>query len=450
MITNSTEQYMKKLLVAVLIVCSCGGSQVAEEAVPTTLSTTTTSSTTTTTTPEEPEFITGSDLIIGDCFDLLEEGNLYYFLNDQEFVKLPCNVEHSFEIITSINYQSTDETEFNNDGIPNLEIYDKCVDSYFDTYGREIGGTSTFISWLGEVSDFTVDKEYKCLVGVFDYVNGPTYLTITYENYLYQKKSTLIQKNLYSLGEGDCFWNRSYDVEFTYYQTVDVTSCSDVHSQEVIKIHKYPEDLTAKDEIEIWSFKVCESLEANYKVLTYLLDEYEDLDLHIDYVFDDIAFELGDQNEVYCVAQLKYGETMWHKNDSLVSNFKTSIKDFENPFEDGSTVRLSCPTEEEFLGKETTSSHIISLEIENRPIQSIELIYNENEVQYTADLTSGHQINDFLNLSYSVSLYDSLFIFILSNRNIENLESFFEGTFIKTLKLKVIDNLGEIYENNCS
>ena len=50
--------------------------------------------------------------------------NLYYFSNDQELVKLSCYVEHSFEIITSIKYQSTDETEFNNDGIPNLEIYD--------------------------------------------------------------------------------------------------------------------------------------------------------------------------------------------------------------------------------------------------------------------------------------------------------------------------------------
>ena len=441
---------MKKFLIVILIFSACSGTEVVEEPITTTISSTTTTTTTITTIPEKSEFVTGSDLVIGDCFDLLEEGNLYYFSNDQELVKLPCNVEHSFEIITSINYQSTDETEFNNDGIPNLEIYDKCVDSYFDTFGREIGGTSTFISWLGDVSDFTIDKEYKCLVGVFDYVNGPTYLTITYENYLYQKKNTLIQKNLYNLSEGDCFWNRSYDVEFTYYQTVDVTSCSDVHSHEVIKIHKYPEDLTEEGEIEIWSFKVCESLEANYKVLTYLFDEYEDLDLHIDYVFDDIAFELGDQNEVYCVSQLKYGEIMWHKDDSLVSKFKTAIRDFENPFEDGSTIRLSCPSEEEFLSNETTNSHIISLEIENRPIQSIELIYTENEVQYTADLTSGYKINDFLNLSYGVSLYDSSFIFVLSDRNIEDLESFYKGTYIKTLKLKVIDNLGDIYENNCS
>ena len=147
---------MKKFLVLILIFSACGGTEVIEEPVTTTISSTTTTTTTTTTIPEKSEFVTGSDLVIGDCFDLLEEGNLYYFSNDQELVKLPCNVEHSFEIITSINYQSTEETEFNNDGIPNLEIYDKCVDSYFDTFGREIGGTSTFISWLGEVSDFTV------------------------------------------------------------------------------------------------------------------------------------------------------------------------------------------------------------------------------------------------------------------------------------------------------
>jgi len=429
-----------------LILSACSGSEIAEEPVTTTASTTTT---TTTTIPEESEFVSGSDLVIGDCFDLLEEGYLYYFSNDQEFVRLPCNKEHSFEIIMSINYQSTEETEFNGDGHPNLEIYDKCVESYFDNYGREIGGTSTYISWLGDISDFTIEKEYKCIVGVFDYVNGPTYLTITYKNYLKEHQSTLLQKNLYSLSEGDCFWNRSYDVDFTYYQIVDVTSCSDVHSHEIIKIHKYPENLTEESEILLWSFEVCESLEATYKVLTYLIDEYEDFDLHIDYVSDDIAFKLGDQNEVYCIAQLKNGETMWHKDNWFVSQFKTWIVDFENPFEEGSAVGLTCPSEEEFLSDGATNSHLTFLEIENRPIQSVELIYTENEVEYTADLTSGYQINDFLNLSYFASIYDSSFIFILSDRNIEDLKSFYEGKYINNLKLKVVDNLGEIYETGC-
>ena len=438
---------MKKLLTLILIFSACGGTEVIEEPIGTTTSSTITTTTTSTTIFDNFDIVNGSDLVIGDCFDTGSD-NSYYFSNEEEVFKLPCNREHSFEIITSINYQSTEKTEFNDDGVPNLEIYDKCVDSYFDTYGREIGGTSTFISWLGDVSDFTVEKEYKCFVGVFDYVNGPTYLTITYENYLNQKINTLTEKNLYSLSEGDCFWSRSPDVDFIYYQTVDVTSCSDVHSHEVKKIYEYPENLNEESEIEFFSFEVCESLQATYQVLALVLEEYEDLDVYVDYVFDDIAIELGDQNEVYCIAQLDYGETMWHKNNSLFSKFKTMFRDFENTFEDGSTVSLSCPS------VESGNPLLFTLQIENRPIKSIELIYIENEVEYTADFTLGYQINDFINLSYIASAIENYYIIILSRgfnlMAIDSfLESFFEGTFYDTLKLKVVDNLGQTYEESC-
>ena len=40
-----------------------------------------------------------------------------------------------------------EETSFNDDGIPNLEIYTECEDSYEARFGRNIGGTSTYLSW---------------------------------------------------------------------------------------------------------------------------------------------------------------------------------------------------------------------------------------------------------------------------------------------------------------
>ena len=71
------------------------------------------------------EEILASELKIGDCFNGNGAGG-YYLDSAETFEKVPCDYPHEFEIVTSINYLSNTETDFNEEGVPNLEIYTQC------------------------------------------------------------------------------------------------------------------------------------------------------------------------------------------------------------------------------------------------------------------------------------------------------------------------------------
>ena len=110
----------KKVIVFALLLAFCGGEvQVTEEPEikeTTTTSTTTTSTTTTTTIPLVQK-IYASELQVGDCFN--NNGDSGYYLESNALIELvPCDTSHQFEVVSFIKYVASEETSFNDDGIP--------------------------------------------------------------------------------------------------------------------------------------------------------------------------------------------------------------------------------------------------------------------------------------------------------------------------------------------
>ena len=146
-----------------LVACN---ANTESDIIQTTSTSSTTSSTSTSTVPEViSEKLYASDLSVGDCFDYLD-GDGYYFLDDYYVTRVPCDTLHSYEIISKINYSSNDDTIFGEDGVPNLEIYTACEKSYSEIFNRDIGGTSTYITWIGDLENFEEDDDYLSLIHI--------------------------------------------------------------------------------------------------------------------------------------------------------------------------------------------------------------------------------------------------------------------------------------------
>ena len=152
---------MKRIFILVFLVACNANTE--SDIVPTTSTSSTTSSTSTSTVPEViSEKLYASDLNVGDCFDYLD-GEGYYFLDDYYVTRVPCDILHSYEIISIINYSSNDDTIFGEDGVPNLEIYTACENSYSEIFERDIGGTSTYITWIGDLENFEEDDDLSLI-----------------------------------------------------------------------------------------------------------------------------------------------------------------------------------------------------------------------------------------------------------------------------------------------
>ena len=150
---------MKKIILLIFIVACTNNVDSQEETTTTTSSTSTTTSVTSTTLPKIlSEKLYASELTVGDCFDNLD-GDGYYFSADYYVTRVSCNTLHSYEIISTINYSSNVDTIFGEDGVPNLEIYTACENSYSEIFNRDIGGTSTYITWIGDLENFEEDDD---------------------------------------------------------------------------------------------------------------------------------------------------------------------------------------------------------------------------------------------------------------------------------------------------
>ena len=128
---------MKKLIPLILLISFCSvGKQTTNEELKidsTILSTITTATSTTTTVFKVSEKVKGSELAVGDCFNN-NSSDGYYLSEDTIIERVPCDNLHQFEVITTVNYVSNEETEFNNEGVPNLELYDTCEKSYLEKF----------------------------------------------------------------------------------------------------------------------------------------------------------------------------------------------------------------------------------------------------------------------------------------------------------------------------
>ena len=454
---------MKKLIPLILLLsfCSVDSSTSSENSNSTStilITSTTTSTSTTTTIFNTSEKVKGSELLVGDCFNN-NDADGYYLSEETIIERVPCNTLHQFEIISVINYVSNEDTEFNNEGVPNLEIYNNCENSYAQKYGRDIGGTSTYITWIGNIEDFDTEQSYLCFVAIFDLLDGPQEIDIEYEKFLYAKTKNFVSKKLSDVEVGECFWKRRPDVDLYYSTEVDVLPCNEVHSHEVVRKFEFPDDNTVVSETEhyIWAFNACHDFGGIYRTLIFFEDELEDFGVRTYSMFDNAAFQIGDQTQAICISHLHYGfksdNEVWHKQVSLNDLYDYWIKnnelDFQNE-ENVSVVRLSCPSQEEIDEDAYITGFIFTVVTEHRPIQNITFSYIDAENEYFVDFTESYIRNNFETLSVSIIVYDSFYLFIRSERTFEEIMKLSEGVFtVESAKLSVTDAQGEVLESSC-
>ncbi len=450
---------MKKFILLILLIsfCSTDSSQVVDNSIQTstTLSTSSTSTTTNVTSTTLPEILSeklyASDLTIGDCFDYLD-GEGYYFAADYYVTRVPCDTLHSYEIISIINYSSNDDTIFGEDGVPNLEIYTACEKSYSEIFNRDIGGTSTYITWIGDLENFEEDDDYLCLVAVFDTLNGPQPLSTNYQTYFNDKTQNFVSVDVNELVEGDCFWQRRPDVDLYFYTEVDKVPCNEVHSHEVVKIYELPYEIVDEDEMYYWTFKTC----YEYGTLIYPLFYFEDLEndgIRTFALFDEVAFTTGDQTTVSCISYAYDSQDRSraeHKNISFADLFSSLYLEPDGLSVPESGISLSCPYDYELEDDAYMSQYIITLKSLDIPVKKIEIKYVDNDKEFIVDLTDIYAFHGFDKFNTSVAIYESWYFYFLSNRDLEAINNLSDGTdYLESVDLVVTDNEDNIYESSC-
>ena len=452
---------MKRYLILLLLISFCGGSSATitdEVTTPAVALSSSTSTSTTTTIDTVVKEVNASELVTGDCFN--DDGYEGYYLSEDIVVKqVPCDVLHEFEVISSVNYISSEDTEFNDEGVPNLEIYNACENSYSDKYGRDIGGTSTYLTWIGDLQDFNTEKSYLCFVAIFDFIDGPQEIDREYERFLYAKTKNFVSKKLSDVEVGECFWKRRPDVDLFYSTEVDVLPCNEVHSHEIVRKFDFPIDneLVSETDYYLWAFNACYDLNGIYRTLVFYEDELEDFGARTYSMFDDVAFQTGDQTQAICVSHLHYGfqtdSEVWHKQVSFNELYDYWITDNDIDFESAemdSVVRLSCPSREEIDEDAYLAGFLFTVVTEHRPIQNITFSYIDNGIEYFVDFTETYSRNRFDTLSVSIVVYESFYLFMRSERTLFDTLKLDDGEFtIESAILSVTDAQGEILESRC-
>ena len=452
---------MKRYLILLLLISFCGGSSatITDEVTTTVVAPTSSTSTSTSTTiAKVGEEIKASALVTGDCFN--EDGAGGYYLSESSVVeRVPCDALHEFEVISAVNYISDEDTEFNDEGVPNLEIYTACENSYSDIYGRDIGGTSTYLTWIGDLQDFNTEKSYLCFVAIFDFIDGPQELDKEYEKFLYARIKNFVSKKLSDVEVGECFWKRRPDVDLFYSTEVDVLPCNEVHSHEIVGKFDFPDDneLVSEADYYLWAFNACYDLSGIYRTITYYEEGLENFGARTYSMYDDVAFQTGDQTQAICVSHLHYGfETssdVWHKQVSFKELYDFWIVDNEIDFESEenvSVVNLSCPSQEEIDEDAYITGFLFTVVTEHRPIKNITFSYIDNGIEYFVDFTETYKRNNFDTLSVSIIVYESFYLFMRSDRSFEDTMKLEAGEFsVESATLSVTDAQGEILKSTC-
>jgi hypothetical protein len=175
-------------------------------------------------------------------------------------------------------------------------------------------------------------------------------------------------------------------------------------------------------------------------------------------MFDNSAFNVGDQTQAICISHLHYGFApsgrVIDKNMSLTEIYDEWILNNSIDFkEDGneSVVRLSCPTQEEIDQDMYIAGFLFTVVIENRPIQNITFSYVDNEIEYTVDFTDTYKLHGFDNLQVSILVYEAFHLYMLSDRTYEELMKLNSGEdFLESATISVTDQIGNIFEESCS
>ena len=417
---------------------------------------------TTSTTSDIPKTIpvlkdTAADLEIGDCFEF-DNNLLDYFTYEAKIEAKECTKLHSYEIITVINYKSTDETTFNDDQVPNLEIYDSCVDSYYEKYNRTIAGTLTFISWIGDTDNFEIQSDYLCFVTVPNLTNEEKYMSnIPYQAYLEQFIQTSREITFGELERGSCFNNRTPDTDLINNSIVDLRPCSFPHSNEIVAVFEIPKDYVDSDDIDFWAFDACYTLDAFYGGLEYLEEErFYETEIYIDYVFDDIKWELGESTTIKCFATVYP-----YQNYSFAWEFDYSITELAddalfgyvaNPEEGENRIAIVCPSEAELLNQGSYSEIFVYFQNPNPPIELLEVTISDIDGEHTVDLTPALQSTNLNNEQIVGLTYNIFYLYFMSITGFESIDIIDSGqvnSFIKSISTTFTDSTGVQYSDLC-
>ena len=416
----------------------------------------------TTSTTSDPKTIsvlkdTAADLEIGDCFEF-DNNLLDYFTYEAKIEAKECTKLHSYEIITVINYKSTDETTFNDDQVPNLEIYDSCVDSYYEKYNRTIAGTLTFISWIGDTDNFEIQSDYLCFVTVPNLTNEEKYMSnIPYQAYLEQFIQTSREITFGELERGSCFNNRTPDTDLINNSIVDLRPCSFPHSNEIVAVFEIPKDYVDSDDIDFWAFDACYTLDAFYGGLEYLEEErFYETEIYIDYVFDDIKWELGESTTIKCFATVYP-----YQNYSFAWEFDYSITELAddalfgyvaNPEEGENRIAIVCPSEAELLNQGSYSEIFVYFQNPNPPIELLEVTISDIDGEHTVDLTPALQSTNLNNEQIVGLTYNIFYLYFMSITGFESIDIIDSGqvnAFIKSISTTFTDSTGVQYSDLC-
>ena len=445
----------KKLLICIIIFSSCS-SPSSEIDISDLSTSTSTSTSSTTTTLVNKEY--AKDLEVGDCFEFLNI-DLDYFTFEEEILIVECDELHTNEIITTISFKSNEETLFNDDNVPNNDIYDSCIQSYFDKYSRPLAGTLTYIDWIGDTTNFDTESKYLCYVSVPNLTRGTDFYksNISYQTYIEEFISTSKETTFGELSRGSCFNNRTPDVAFINNTLVDLRPCSFPHNTEIIAEIEIPDTFIDSEDIDFWALDACFTLGAFYQGLEFRDEErFDRLQIYVDYVFDDIQWELGETKTIKCIAMVyPYQDFsfVWEKNYSIADLADDLLLGYiAEPEEGEDRILLACPNEEELGERGSYSELFMYYQNPNAPIELLEVTISDKLGDHTVDLTESLKVTGLQEEQVMGLFYEIYYFYIMSFTGFESVEAIDNGevsSFISSITATFRDSDGNEFTDTC-
>lgn len=398
------------------------------------------------------------DLEVGDCFEFSNR-ELDYVAYEEQILLIDCNELHTNEVITIINFLSDEETVFNDDNIPNNELYDSCMQSYFDKYDRPLAGTLTYINWIGDTSDFETKSKYLCYISVPNFTRGTEIYksNIPYQTYLDEFNRTSKETTFGELKRGSCFINRTPDAKFIDNSLVDLRPCSYPHTNEIIAEIEIPDTFIDAKDIDFWALDACFTVGAFYQGLEFRDEErFDGLQIFVDYVFDNIQWELGEATTIKCFATVyPYQDFsfVWEKDYSIADLADELLLGYvANPEEGEERILLACPSEEELRVRGSYSELFLYYQNPNAPIDMLEVTISDKLGNHTVDLTESLQVSGFHQEQVVGLFYEIYYFYIMSFTGFSSVEVIDNGevtSFINNISATFRDSEGNEFTDSC-
>lgn len=448
---------LKKNLIILFLLCASCSSLSSDTEIDLSNSSTTTPILTSTTTVLINKAYAG-DLEVTDCFEF-SNNDLDYFTYEEEILIVDCNELHTNEVITMINFVRNEETVFNDDNVPNNDIYDLCIQSYFDKYNRPLAGTLTYINWIGDTSNFETESKYLCYITVPNLTRGTDFYksNISYQAYLEEFTSLSKEITFGELNRGSCFNNRTPDVKFINSSLVDLRPCSFPHNTEIIAELEIPDSFIDSEDIDFWAFDACFALGSFYQGLEFRDEErFNRLEILVDYVFDYIQWQLGETSTIKCFATVYPYQNFnfaWEKDYSIANLADDLLFGYlAEPEEGEDRIFLACPNEEELKERGSYSELFMYYQNPNAPINLLEVTISDKLGDHTVDLTESLESSGIHEEQVVGLFYEIYYLYIMSFTgygSVDIIDSGEVSSFIKNISTTFRDSEGNEFTNSC-